>query len=90
MDWATFFQLVAIFSFAVIYYGLAFLAMRDLIRRPAVRGENKVVWGLVILCLPIVGALFYGYMGAASLMPRKAAAEKPHSSRPSTDRGREE
>ncbi len=70
MDWRTFFLLVAILSFAVMYYGLAYLALRDLIRRPAVRGENKVVWGLVILCIPIAGALLYGYMGATSFIAR--------------------
>ena len=40
------------------------------LRRPAVRGDNKVAWGLAIVCLPYVGALLYGYMGAASFLPR--------------------
>ncbi|MBX3071350.1 MAG: PLDc_N domain-containing protein [Thermomicrobiales bacterium] len=74
MDWQTFFLLVAILTFAVAYYGLAYLAIRDLLRRPAVRGQNKVIWALVILCLPVLGALFYGYMGATSFVPRTRSA----------------
>jgi Phospholipase_D-nuclease N-terminal len=35
-----------------------------------VRGDNKISWGLIIVCLPIAGALLYGYMGAASFLPR--------------------
>lgn len=70
MNWETFLYVLVILTFALLYYWLAFLAMRDLLRRPAVRGQNKVVWGLIILCLPIAGALFYGYMGATSFLPR--------------------
>ncbi len=70
VDWKQVFLVALILLFAIAYYGLAFLALRDLWRRPAVRGDNKVIWGLAIICLPIVGALFYGYMGAASFLPR--------------------
>ncbi len=76
MNWETFFILVAILSFAVLYYGLAFVALKDLLRRPAVRGQNKVVWGLAILCIPIGGALLYGYMGATSFVARSGRDRK--------------
>lgn len=70
VNWQQVLVVFVILLFAVVYYGLAFLALRDLYRRPAVRGDNKIVWGLLILCLPIVGALYYGYAGAASFLPR--------------------
>ena len=59
-----------IVGFVCAQYILAVLAIRDLIRRPRVRGGNKVSWGLTILCLPIAGALIYGWIGPASFMRR--------------------
>ena len=37
-------------------YTLCYQALRDLRRRPRVRGDNKALWGLGILCVPIAGA----------------------------------
>jgi hypothetical protein len=51
-------------------YALMVHAIRDLIRRPRVRGGNKVSWGLAILCVPIAGALIYGWMGPTSFIRR--------------------
>jgi hypothetical protein len=51
-------------------YALCVQAMRDLVRRPRVRGENKVLWALLILCLPIAGAIVYNWMGPTSFMHR--------------------
>lgn len=51
-------------------YALCVQALRDLIRRPRVRGENKVLWALGILCLPIAGAIIYNWMGPTSFLPR--------------------
>jgi hypothetical protein len=70
MSWERAVLVLLILVLSVAYYLLAGLALRDLLRRPAVRGDNKVTWGLAIVCLPIVGALLYGYMGAASFLPR--------------------
>ena len=64
-------------AFGCAQYVLAFHAMRDLIRRPRVRGGNKVSWGLVILCLPVAGALIYGWMGPASFIRRAPAGTGP-------------
>jgi hypothetical protein len=44
----------------VAQYGLIVFALRDLRRRPAVRGGNKVAWALAVLAVPIVGPLAYG------------------------------
>ncbi len=55
-------------------YGLVVWTMRDLLRRPRVRGDNKVVWALVILTLPVVGALLYLSIGPTSFLHRPARA----------------
>lgn len=54
-------------------YALCVQALRDLVRRPRVRGENKVLWGLGILCVPIAGAIVYNWMGPTSFMHRPLA-----------------
>ena len=51
-------------------YGLVYWTLRDLARRPRVRGDNKIVWALVILTLPVAGALLYAWMGPTSFLPR--------------------
>ncbi len=53
-------------------YGLAVWTLRDLLRRPRVRGNNKVVWALIILTVPVVGALLYASVGPTSFLPRPA------------------
>ncbi len=53
-------------------YALCVQAIRDLVRRPRVRGENKVLWAMVILCLPIGGAIVYNWMGPTSFIHRSA------------------
>jgi hypothetical protein len=70
MSWERALLILFILVLTAGYYWLAGLALRDLLRRPVVRGDNKVAWGLAIVCLPYVGALVYGYMGAASFLPR--------------------
>jgi hypothetical protein len=70
MSWQRSILIAAILLFAVVYYGLAFVALRDLYRRPEVRGENKTAWALAILCIPIFGAVLYGYFGVTGLAVR--------------------
>lgn len=60
----------AVLAWAGTQYGLAFWALRDLARRPRVRGGNKVLWALVILVVPIIGALVYATIGPTSFLPR--------------------
>ena len=60
----------AIVAFGAAQYTLAYQAIRDLIRRPRVRGGNKMTWAIAILCLPVVGALFYNWMGPTSFLRR--------------------
>jgi len=65
-----------------VQYGLMAHAIRDLLRRPRVRGDNKVLWGLVILCLPIAGALLYSIMGPTSFLPRAERSPTRPATRP--------
>ncbi len=60
--------------FGVAQYALCLQALRDLARRPRVRGDNKALWGLGILCLPIAGAILYNWMGPTSFINRRAPA----------------
>lgn len=70
----------------VVQYILMAQAIKDLLGRPRVRGDNKVLWGLVILCVPVIGALIYNWMGPtsflqrASSLPRKVTPPQPMSS----------
>lgn len=77
MSWQRSLLIAAILLFAVVYYGIAFVALRDLLRRPSVRGQNKTAWALAILCLPILGATLYGYFGAMGITSRNVRAPEP-------------
>ena len=57
----------AVLLWGAVQYGLMVWAVRDLMRRPRVRGGNKVLWCMLILTVPIVGALVYAM--AAPLGP---------------------
>ena len=70
MSWQRWVFAVVVVVAAAIQYGLVVYALRDLRRRPRVRGDNKVVWALVILTLPFAGAVLYAAMGPTSFLPR--------------------
>jgi hypothetical protein len=57
---------------AVSWYGLQFVALRDLQIRPRVRGGNRVLWALGILCVPYLGALLYMSWGSSIAIERPA------------------
>jgi hypothetical protein len=71
MSWQTWFLAIMIVILGLVQYGLVVYALRDLMRRPTVRGDNKVTWALVILTLPFVGALIYTVYGPTSFIPRR-------------------
>lgn len=77
MTWQRSILIAAILLFAVVYYGLAAIALRDLWRRPTVGGDNKTGWALAILCLPILGAVLYGYLGTSGSFPRSSRPPEP-------------
>lgn len=77
-----------IVGFGGVQYTLMAHAIRDLVRRPRVRGGNKVSWGLVILCLPIAGALIYGWMGPTSFIRRGSTTPTDYTVRVSSPAAR--
>ncbi len=89
--WHTWGLATLIVVWGVAQYGLAYYTLRDLARRPRVRGDNKVVWALVILMLPLGGALLYASMGPTSFLPRTgrpaatATERSPRTGQPTAD-----
>lgn len=85
----TAFAIALVAGFGTAQYILAYQSLRDLARRPRVRGGNKIAWALLILCLPIGGALIYGWMGPTSLLRRaQEPPSVPTANRPLHDTGR--
>jgi hypothetical protein len=66
-DLKTFMLICAVLLWAGVQYGLMVWAVRDLLQRPSVRGGNKFLWGMLILTLPVLGALIYAI--AAPITP---------------------
>jgi hypothetical protein len=64
--------LLAVLPLVLASLGLLFLALRDLITRPAeeVTGGNKVPWLLVILFISTLGSVAYLVFGRRSQGPR--------------------
>lgn len=63
---------IGVLAVAVSWYGLQAVALRDLRDEPRVRGDNKVLWALAILCLPYAGAIAYLSVGPMTLRRRAA------------------
>ena len=80
MNWSTVFLALLIIAISTVWYGLQVHALRDLMRRPRVRGDKKALWALLILCIPIAGALIYLSAGPTSFIPR---AQHPGKAPPS-------
>ena len=78
----TFFLIILVLVGGVVQYILMAQAVKDLLRRPRVRGDNKVTWGLVILCVPFAGALIYNWMGPTSFLQRSSLQSRPQPSQP--------
>ena len=56
--------LLLILPIIAIQLGLIVLALRDLLRpERQVRGDSKLLWGLVIVILNIIGPLLYFAVG---------------------------
>jgi len=55
--------LLLIVPIALLEIGLMIWALVDVIRRDYVRGNNKVVWILVIVIINIIGPIIYLLLG---------------------------
>ena len=75
-----------IVAFGAAQYMLMVQAIRDLIRRPRVRGGNKMSWAILILCVPVLGAFLYSWMGPTSFLRRGAALPPRRITDPVTER----
>lgn len=71
MTWQTWALAILIVMFIAIQYALVWSAVVDLLHRPRVRGNSHMYWALVIMCVPVVGALTYGAIGPTSLRSSK-------------------
>ena len=69
-DLKTLLLVCAVLLWAGVQYGLMAWAVRDLLRRPRVRGDNKLLWGMLILTVPVIGALFYAAVAPVTPMAR--------------------
>jgi hypothetical protein len=65
-DLKTFLLICAVLLWASVQYGLMAWALRDLMRRARVRGDNKLLWAMLILIVPIVGPLLYAVAAPTS------------------------
>jgi hypothetical protein len=79
---------LGIVVWGAVQYGLVYWTLRDLNRRPRVRGDNKVLWALLILTLPLVGALLYATLGPTSFLPRAGRPGRPDPPRATAERDR--
>jgi len=70
VSWERWLLAILVLVLAAAQYGLVVIALRDLLRRPSVRGNNKVAWGLIIITIPFLGPMMYSYMGPTSFLPR--------------------
>lgn len=71
-----------IVAFGAAQYALVVQAIRDLIRRPRVRGGNKMSWALLIVCLPVAGAFLYSWMGPTSFIGHRTPTPRPQVQEP--------
>jgi hypothetical protein len=69
-DLKTLLLICAVLLWACVQYGLMVWALRDLMQRPRVRGDNKVLWSLLILTVPVIGALFYAAVAPVTPIAR--------------------
>jgi hypothetical protein len=47
----------------LIEVGLLAVALYDLIKREKVRGGNKWLWGILIVCVNVIGPILYFILG---------------------------
>jgi hypothetical protein len=69
-DLKTLLLICAVLLWACVQYGLMAWALRDLVQRPRVRGDNKILWGMLVLTVPVIGALFYAAVAPVTPIAR--------------------
>jgi hypothetical protein len=56
-------DIALIVPLVLIELGLMAFALYDLVKRDRVRGGNKILWGLVIILVGIIGPILYLVFG---------------------------
>lgn len=56
-------DILILLPIVLIEIGLAVAAMIDLVRREKVAGDNKILWGAIILFIGIIGPIVYFVFG---------------------------
>jgi hypothetical protein len=52
-------------------YGFAIWALRDLLSRPRLRSDRRLLWLLLILIVPIAGPVLYSTFGSSTSRPQR-------------------
>lgn len=63
----------------VLQYGLVVIALRDLSKQRQVRGGNPITWWLIVLAVPVLGALAYLMIGTGRPIPLIPSRRPPGS-----------
>lgn len=84
-DLKTILLMCAVLLWSVVQYGLMIWAIRDLRRRGRVRGDTKMLWALLIVTIPVVGALFYAAVAPIEPMARPPRLVVPPRRLPARD-----
>ena len=56
-------EIVLIVPLVLIELGLMAFALYDLVKRARVRGGNKILWGVVVVFVGIIGPILYLVFG---------------------------
>ena len=56
-------DIALIVPLVLIELGLTVFALYDLVKRDKVKGDNKILWGLVIVFIGIIGPIVYLVFG---------------------------
>jgi hypothetical protein len=59
--------LVIIAPIALLQFGLTLAGIISIVRKPAIQGNEKIVWLLLVVLVSIVGPIIYFAIGSAKL-----------------------
>lgn len=63
------FQILLILFILAIFFLLPVIAIIDIVRNEFT-GNNKIVWVLIVLLFPVIGAIIYFIVGGSQKLPK--------------------
>jgi hypothetical protein len=63
------FQILLILFILAIFFLLPLIAIIDIVRNEFT-GNNKIVWVLIVLLFPVIGAIIYFIVGEGQKLPK--------------------